>query len=138
MASLVPRPRHEKGPRGNPRASLLLLRANRSSSVIHAHAAHAAARHSRSFLLWMFGDRRLGGDDQTRDRRGVLEGRADDLCRIDNAERDEIPIFAGLRIIAVVIFLGFEQLADDYGAVRAGVVNDLARRRLNRLRTMST
>ena len=50
----------------------------------------------------MFGDRRLGGDDQSRDRRGVLEGRADDLGRIDNAELDQVAILAGLRIIAVV------------------------------------
>jgi hypothetical protein len=59
----------------------------------------------------MFGDRRLGGDDQTRDRRGVLEGRADDLGRIDNAEFDQVAKFTGLGIVAVVIFLGFEQLA---------------------------
>ena len=80
----------------------------------------------------MFGDRRLGGDDQTRDRRGVLEGRAHDLGRIDNAERDEIAVFAGLRVVAVAVFLGFEQLADHHGAVRAGIVDDLARRRPDR------
>ena len=53
----------------------------------------------------MFGDRRLGGDDQTRDRRGVLEGRPDDLGRIDNSKLDQVAILAGLRIVAVVIFL---------------------------------
>ena len=63
-----------------------------NSSVIHAaHAAHAAPRHGRSLLLRMFGDRRLGGDDRTRDRRGVLEGRADDLGRID-----VLPLEAGV------------------------------------------
>src|SRR5664279_3857468 len=80
----------------------------------------------------MFGDRRLGCDEQTRDRRGVLEGRADDLGRIDNAELDQVTILPGLRIVAVVIVLGFEQLANHHGAVRAGVVNDLAGRRLDR------
>src|SRR6202023_3836854 len=40
--------------------------------------------------------------------------------------------FAGLRVVAIAIFLGFEQLADHHSAVRAGVVDDLARRRLNR------
>jgi hypothetical protein len=60
-------------------------------SVIHA----AVLGERRSFLLRMFGDRRLGGDDQTRDRRGGREGRAHDLGRIDNAERDEIAVFAG-------------------------------------------
>ena len=48
----------------------------------------------------MLGDRRLGGDDQTRDRRGVLEGRTDDLGRIDNAELDQVAVLAGLRIVA--------------------------------------
>jgi hypothetical protein len=66
------------------------------SSVIHF--AHAAARRERrSFLLRVLGDRRLGGDDLTRDGCGVLEGRAHDLRRIDDAERNEIAIFAGLR-----------------------------------------
>src|SRR5450631_3931833 len=81
----------------------------------------------------MFGNRRLGGDDQTRDRRGVLEGRADDLGWIDDAELNQIAILPGLRIVAVVIVFGFEQLAHHHGAVRAGVVNDLACRRLDRL-----
>src|SRR5580704_18016906 len=87
---------HEKGPRETP-GRRRCFSSEPSSSVIHAaHAAHAAALgERRSFLLRMFGDRRLGGDDQTRDRRGVLEGRAQHLGRIDNAERDEIAVFAG-------------------------------------------
>jgi hypothetical protein len=99
-----------------------------SFSVIHA--AHAASRHGRRFLLRMFGDRRLGGDNQTRDRRGVLKGRTDHLGRIDNAELDQVAILSGLCIIAEVIFLRFEQLADHHGAVGAGVVDDLACRAL--------
>ena len=67
------------------------------------------------------------------DRRGVLQGGADDLGRIDDAKLDKIAIFAGLGIVAVVIFLGFEQLADHHSAIRAGVVDDLARRSLDRL-----
>src|ERR1700757_3314826 len=98
------------------------------------HVAHATAwRERRYFLLWMLRDRRLGGDHHTRDRRCVLEGRSDDLGRIDNAACNEIAIFAGLRIIAVAIFLGFEQLADHHGTVPAGIVDDLAGRSLNRL-----
>jgi hypothetical protein len=80
----------------------------------------------------------VASDDQTRDRSGVLEGRADDLGRIDNAERNETTKFAGMRVVAVAIFLGFEQLADHHGAVPFGILNDMARRRLDRLRTMST
>src|SRR5205809_1141638 len=90
---------------GKPRASPLVSSSGHSNSSVlpAAHAAVATARHGRSFLLRMFGDRRLGGDDHTRDGCGVLEGRADDLGRIDNAELDQIAIFAGLRIVAVVI-----------------------------------
>jgi hypothetical protein len=55
---------------------------NRFFGGAASHTAHATARHGRSFLLRMSGDRRLDGDDQTRDRRGVLEGRADNLGRI--------------------------------------------------------
>jgi hypothetical protein len=55
------------------RSTARFVGATEFSLVIHA--AHAAALgERRSFLLRMFGDRRLGGDDQTRDRRGVLEG----------------------------------------------------------------
>src|SRR5262245_46153376 len=119
----------------SPRETLGLLVVSSSesrSSVIHP--AHSAARReSRCFLLRMFGDRRLGSDHHTRSRRGVLEGRADDLGRIDNAERNEVAIFAGLRVVAIAIFLGFEQLADHHGAVHAGIVCDLARRSLNGL-----
>src|SRR5690606_7935192 len=42
------------------------------------HAAHAAAMAmavvGRGFLLRQLGDHRLGGDDQARDRRRVLQG----------------------------------------------------------------
>src|SRR3984893_5478872 len=79
---------HEKGPRETP-GPRRCFSSEPSSSVVHpAHAAALGER--RSFLLRMFGDRRLGDDDQTRDRRGVLERRAHDLGRIDNAKRDEI------------------------------------------------
>src|SRR5262249_47525440 len=118
-------------PRGTP--GLVVVSSSEPRSLV-IHAAHAAARReSRCFLLRMLGDRRLGGDHHTRGRRGVLEGRADDLGRIDNAERNEVAKFADLRIIAVPIFSGFEQLADPHRAVPAGIVDDLARRHLNRL-----
>src|SRR5262245_34012690 len=58
------------------------LRAEKSScSVIHP-----SGRERRSFLLRELGDRRLGGDDQTRDRCGVLERGPHDFGRIDDAE----------------------------------------------------
>jgi hypothetical protein len=92
--------RHEKA-LGKPQGLIVVSSSEPSSSVIHAaHTAHAATGHGRSFPLRMLGDRRLGGDDQARDRRGVLEGRADELGRIDNAELDKVAVLAGLRIVA--------------------------------------
>ena len=71
--------------------------------------------------------------DQPGDRGRVLQGGAHDLGRIDDAKLDEIAIFAGLRVIAVVVVAAFEQLADHHRAIRAGVLDDLARRGLDRL-----
>ena len=104
------------------------------SEVHAAHAAHAAAaRHCRRVLLRMLGDRRLGGDNQAGDRRRVLKRGAHDLGRVDDAELHEIAELAGLRVVAVTIFLRVEQLAHDDRAVAASVVDDLASRRLDRL-----
>jgi len=72
----------------SPRETLGLLVVSSSesrSSVIHP--AHSAARReSRCFLLRMLGDRRLGHDDQSCNGCSVLEGRAHDLGRIDDAK----------------------------------------------------
>ena len=99
-----------------------------------AHAAHArAARHCGRIRLGMLGDRRFGGHNQARDGRCVLKRRAHDLGRVDDTELHEIAELAGLRVVAVAIFLRIEQLANHHGAVAAGVVDDLARWRLDRL-----
>src|SRR5437016_1266181 len=84
------------------------------------HAAHAAARgHAagRSVLLRQFGDHGFGGDQESRDRRRVLDRRTNDLGRVDDALGDEVAVFAGLRVEAVRILLLLEDLADDDGTV---------------------
>jgi hypothetical protein len=49
-------------------------------------AAHAGA----GFLLGLVGDDRLGGEEQGRDRRRVLQRRAGDLGGVDDADLDEV------------------------------------------------
>src|SRR4029077_3970104 len=53
--------------------------------------------------------------------------------RIDNALRDQVDIFAGLRVKAVGILVLFQDLADDDRAVFTGVDRDLASRPGQRL-----
>src|SRR5665647_1495598 len=104
---------------------------------LEVHAAHAAARGhtatSASVLLRQFGHHGFGGDQQSRDRRRVLDRRTDHLGGVDDALLDEVAVFAGLRVEAVSIRLVLEDLADDDGTVFARVDRDLARRPGQRL-----
>ena len=95
-----------------------------------AHAAHAAtaghAHRCASVLLRSFGNHGLGGDQQTGDRSRVLQSRANDLDRIDDAERDHVAILAGLGVVAVGAALVFKDLAGDDRGFGTGVRCDLA------------
>src|SRR4051794_6357701 len=95
------------------------------------HAAHAAARRhaaaaGASVLLRQFGHHGFGGDQQRRNRSGVLDRRANHLGRVDDALRDQVDVFAGLRVEAVRILILLEDLADDHRTVLACVDRDLA------------
>src|SRR3989344_5314421 len=86
-------------------------------------------RHRRGLLLLrQLRDERLGGDQQRRDRRGILQRGAYALGGIDHPRLDEILILAGGGIEAPVVIVALEELADDPRAVLAGIVGDLARR----------
>src|ERR1700685_2175254 len=83
--------------------------------VVHtAHAAHAAARHSRgpTFLPGPFGDHGFRGDQKPGDRRCVLQRRPHDLGRVDDAFADEIDVLAVLGVEAVGVLVFLEDLAD--------------------------
>src|SRR6266852_7273042 len=101
------------------------------------HAAHAAARgHAAAaagVLLRQFGHHGFGGDQQSRNRGCVLDRRTHDLGRVDDALRDQVDVFAGLRVEAVGVLVLLEDLADDDRAVLARVDRDLARRPGERL-----
>src|ERR1700738_5547973 len=82
--------------------SSLFSMINRATSEVHpAHSAHAStgtARHRWALLLRHLGNHRLGGNEQTRDRRRVLQRGPHDLGRIDDAVRHQVAILAGLCV----------------------------------------
>src|SRR6516164_3670715 len=86
-----------RGPGAGTGASLSAARGT-ALEVHAAHAAHAthaaARRHRRGRFLRTLGDHRLGGDQQARDRGGILQGAAYDLGRIDYPFADEIAVLA--------------------------------------------
>ena len=67
------------------------------------------------------------------DGRCILKRGAHDLGRIDDARLEEVAVDAGLRIVAEGVVGILQDLADDDGAVVPGVLDDLARRRGERL-----
>src|SRR6476619_1486254 len=99
--------------------------------VVHAaDATHTAAtgRHTSAALVFLryFGHHGFGGDQESRNRGCILDRHANDLGRVDNTRRDQVDIFAGLRVEAVGVLILLEDLADDDGAVLACVDRDLA------------
>src|SRR3546814_3695335 len=70
-------------------------------------------------LLGRVGDHGLGRDQQARDRRGILQRRAHDLGRVDDAGLEHVHVLAVLRIEADGGVLGVVDLADDDGALRS-------------------
>src|SRR6476660_7318813 len=98
--------------------------------VVHAaHTTHTAAtgRHTGAALVFLryFGHHGFGGDQESRNRGGILNRHANDLGRVDNTCRDQVDIFTGLRVEAVVVLILLEDFADDDGAVLARVDRDL-------------
>src|SRR3546814_9444261 len=79
------------------------------------------------FLFRHFGDEGLGSDEERGDRGRVLQRGTHDLGRVDHTGLDEILVLAGRCVEAPVVVVALEQLADDPGAVLAGVLGDLSR-----------
>src|ERR1043166_2934348 len=106
-------------------ASLCLLSVVAESGtvlVIHAaaHAARAVPGGSCLFLLRHLGDEAFGGQEQTGNRGRVLQRGAGDLFRINYAGFDQVFIFAGRNVVAVVAFAALDFLHDNR-AFHAGV-----------------
>src|SRR6266568_2091690 len=128
-------PQKETARRWFPTGGRLVWRGALGLEVHSAHAAHAAAgRHSGGRLrLGLLGHHRLGGDEETSDRGGILESVPHDLGGIDDPGRDHVGELALLRVVAVIGVLAVHQLADDDRAVGAGILGDQPGRRLQGL-----
>ena len=113
--------------------SLLRTVQSRASEFHAAHPAAGTARHRWALFLRQFGNHRLGGNQQTRDGGRTLQRGPHDFGRIDDAFRDQVAIFAGLRVIAVGVGVLFQDLSNDDRAILAGVDHNLARRPGQRL-----
>ena len=99
------------------------------SPIAATHLPVTVAR----ICLRQLGDHRLGRDQQTRDGGCILQRAAYDLGGVDDTLGDEIAVGMRLRVVAVVVLGALEDLADDDRAVLAGIGEDLAGRRLQRL-----
>src|SRR6266851_2411006 len=102
-------------------------RPGQAGSEIHAAHAAAARGHTAAagVLLRQFGHHGFGGDQKRCNRRCVLDRRANDLGRVDDALRDQVDVFAGLRVEAVGVLVLLEDLADDLDAGLLVVVRGL-------------
>ncbi len=71
------------------------------------HPAHAAARRTRRrrLVFLLLHDHAFGREQQPRDGRGVLERRAGDLGRVDDARLDQILVRVGRGVVAEVLLL---------------------------------
>src|SRR5260221_1040335 len=86
-------------------------------------------------VLLLFGnlrDERFRGEEQGRDRRGVLERRAHDLHRVDDARGHEVLVLVRVRVVALFALRLFHARDDD-GAFLARVGRDPAERLFDRL-----
>src|SRR5579863_228305 len=120
--------------KGRLRAALSFSLAGGAADLeVHAAHAAAAAHRGRRLVLRQFGDHRLGGDQETRDGSRVLQGRAHDLRRIDDAGVDHVDIGLSLGVKAEGLRLVLQDLADHDRAFDAGVLGDLPNGRFERL-----
>src|SRR5579859_7735309 len=109
-----------------------LVENNSRSGSLH-HVGHAA-RHAGAGagLLRSLGHDGLGREDVLRDRRGVLQRRARDHRRVDDARLDEVLDLARVDVQPVALGSG-TNLGDDDRALEPAVVRELADRLLERL-----
>src|SRR5213594_1206050 len=92
-------------------------------SVHPAHATAAGHRGHLLLLLLLHHDA-LGGEEQSRDGRGVLQRRAGDFGGVDDAGRDQILVLVGLGVVAEVELGRLLHLPDDDRPLGTGVLND--------------
>src|SRR6478609_145640 len=96
-------------------------------SEVHVPARHAATRR-RSSLLRLVGDDNLGGEEQRRDGRRVLQGGTRHLRRLHDALLEHVDVLTGLGVEAPARLERADLLRHD-AALEAGVDSDLLERR---------
>ena len=102
----------KKGRRIAPPALPIVQNEQPDLEVHSAHSAHAAAGHRRSRLVVRrVGDGRLGRDEQTGHRSGILKRGADDLGRVDHAGLDQVLLDFGLGVETHRLVIALKQLA---------------------------
>src|SRR5471030_2288141 len=117
----------------------LFIFALREGLEVHSaatHTAHSAARHAAAGTALLgrnFGNHGFGGDQEAGNRCRALDRRTHNLGRINHALADEISVLAGLRVVAPVVLILLEDLADNDRTVFAGIGGDLTGRRLDSL-----
>src|SRR5690625_3186178 len=105
------------------------------SEVRSAHAAHAAqvaaTRHGRGVLLGLIGDDHFGGQQQSADRRGVLQRSAGHLGRVDDAGCEHVfDVLVGRSVVTVLAVGALADVVHHDAAFGTGVGCDLAGRLL--------
>src|SRR3954471_12331064 len=126
---------NKKGPAAFATGPFLIPNSNFSISCFLVHTAHAAgaARSAAGrFLLLLrnLGDEGFGRQQQRGDRRGVLQRRAHDLRRVDDASLDQILVGVGQRVEAFRL-LHLAHLLHHDRALVAGVGGDPPHRLLD-------
>ena len=105
---------------------------------LEAHATHTAhAAHIRGcwhwiFWLWLFSNHSFGCDQQSSNRRCILQSRTYDFGRIDNTGFNHVGIFVVLGIITHVYIAAFHKLANNDRSFGTSVFRDIAGRSLQR------
>ena len=74
--------------------------------------------------LLLLDDHGFGREEERRDRRGVLQRRARDLRRVDNAGDDEIFVRVGQRVVTEVAILRGPHLLDHDRTFATGIEDD--------------
>src|SRR5213592_1336589 len=101
---------------------LCLLHLSRGS--VHPAHATAAGHRGHLLLLLLLRHHALGGGEQSRNGRGVLQRRAGDLRRVDDAGRDQILELVGLGVVAVVQLGRLLHLSHDDCVLGTRVLHD--------------
>src|SRR5580700_7896467 len=99
----------------------------RRGLVVHsAGTAVLAARHGSGLLLGDLADHGFGGQHQSADRSRVLQSRASDLGRVDDAGFHQVLVLPRSGVVAVIGVLAGADLFDHDRAFPAAVADDLA------------